>query len=81
MTRKKVDSKEFAYLLASLELSTTAGMLPSPCIGLCRVDTRTSLCVGCLRTVDEITTWGGASEDDKHLVWHALKQRYAASLT
>lgn len=28
----------------------------SPCIGICRLDER-GYCVGCLRTVDEITRW------------------------
>ncbi len=81
MIRKKVDPKELAYLPASIDLPTITGVLSSPCIGLCRMNTRMGLCVGCLRTLDEITTWGNASEDDKHLLWQALKLRYAASLS
>ncbi|MDO9217322.1 MAG: DUF1289 domain-containing protein, partial [Lacisediminimonas sp.] len=33
---------------------------PSPCIDICRMEQHTGLCVGCLRTIDEITAWGGA---------------------
>lgn len=30
---------------------------PSPCIKVCRLDRRGLLCVGCLRTTDEIAAW------------------------
>ena len=80
MSRKKFDQNEFGYLLASIDFSAETLVLPSPCIGICRIDARTDYCVGCLRTIDQITTWGGASEDDKRIIWQTLAQRYAASL-
>lgn len=81
MRRKKVDPAEFGRLLAGIDLAANAGALPSPCIGICRVDASTRFCVGCLRTIDEIATWGGASEGDKRSIWTALRQRYDASLS
>jgi predicted Fe-S protein YdhL (DUF1289 family) len=33
------------------------GMIASPCIGVCTLDQQTRLCVGCLRSEDEITAW------------------------
>ena len=29
----------------------------SPCIGVCELDLESDLCVGCLRTSQEIATW------------------------
>lgn len=81
MRSKKVDPAEFSQRLASINLEDNTDLLPSPCIGICRVDARTHFCVGCLRTIDEIATWGGASEGDKRLIWQALQQRYDASLS
>ena len=34
--------------------------VPSPCIGICRLDER-QLCVGCRRSMDEIAEWPRAS--------------------
>jgi hypothetical protein len=35
--------------------------VPSPCIDICRLDAR-GLCIGCRRTIEEITEWSRASE-------------------
>ena len=29
----------------------------SPCIGVCKLDIDSNICVGCLRTADEIANW------------------------
>ena len=29
----------------------------SPCIGVCSIDAKTNLCLGCLRSSDEIAIW------------------------
>ena len=31
--------------------------IPSPCIGVCRLDPANRTCIGCLRTADEIARW------------------------
>jgi uncharacterized protein len=36
----------------------------SPCIGICRLDSR-GYCEGCLRTGDEIARWRGMSEIER----------------
>jgi predicted Fe-S protein YdhL (DUF1289 family) len=51
--------------------------LPSPCIRICHMSTQTGLCVGCLRTMDEITCWANATDDVKRKVWAAIEQRKA----
>jgi hypothetical protein len=35
--------------------------VPSPCVDVCRLDTR-GLCIGCRRTIEEISEWSRASE-------------------
>jgi len=32
-------------------------MIQSPCINICKMDAASGLCVGCFRTIDEITLW------------------------
>ena len=36
----------------------------SPCIGVCRLDER-GFCMGCQRTVDEITRWRSMSDGER----------------
>ena len=52
--------------------------VPSPCINVCEMAPETGLCRGCLRTIDEIVAWGGASEDEKRAVWVEIRRREAA---
>ncbi|MDN4037172.1 DUF1289 domain-containing protein [Massilia sp. YIM B02443] len=52
--------------------------VPSPCINVCEMAPDTGLCRGCLRTIDEIVAWGGASEDEKRAVWTEIHRREAA---
>ena len=49
--------------------------VPSPCISLCEMVPQTGLCRGCMRTIDEIIGWSKASDDDKRIVWAAIRQR------
>jgi hypothetical protein len=37
------------------------------------------LCVGCLRTIDEIAGWAMAGDDDKRLILAAVAQRRTLS--
>lgn len=47
----------------------------SPCIGTCRLDSR-GLCVGCLRTGDEIGRWRAMSDAERlHLMEIVLPGR------
>jgi predicted Fe-S protein YdhL (DUF1289 family) len=50
----------------------------SPCIDVCRMDTNSGLCEGCLRTLDEIAGWAAATDDAKRLVLAAIAQRRAS---
>ena len=47
----------------------------SPCNELCLVDEDTGLCVGCLRTSDEIALWSKYTNEQKADVIEEIKNR------
>ncbi len=49
--------------------------LPSPCVGLCRMDAANRWCEGCLRSIDEIAGWSKMADREKLSVWTQLPQR------
>ncbi|MGO2241464.1 MAG: DUF1289 domain-containing protein [Halomonas sp.] len=53
---------------------TTAKVLPiSPCVQICHIESSTSVCEGCGRTLDEIACWGAMTEAEKAPVWERLE--------
>lgn len=57
--------------------AATAQPVPSPCVNVCRMDADAGLCVGCLRTLDEIAGWSRLDDTAKRHVWAALPERAA----
>ena len=53
---------------------------PSPCIGICRMDTAREFCTGCFRTLEEIGCWQMYSEADKQQIVAATAERRAANI-
>jgi predicted Fe-S protein YdhL (DUF1289 family) len=62
-------------LLEKASTIDAASRVPSPCLSICRMDATRELCEGCFRTLDEIATWGMASDEDKRAVWKLLVER------
>jgi len=54
-----------------------AGAVPSPCTSVCRMDAATGWCLGCARTIDEITAWATLGDEAKRAVWALLPARQA----
>jgi uncharacterized protein len=52
--------------------------LPSPCIGVCRLDAGRLLCEGCLRTTQEIARWPYADTTERLDILQALRERRRA---
>lgn len=52
--------------------------IPSPCVGVCAIDPAAQLCVGCFRSISEITAWRDASASEQHAVLARLPLRRAA---
>jgi uncharacterized protein len=54
-------------------------VIPSPCIGVCRLDRESGLCEGCLRTAGEIAAWPYASEAEQLAIVRNLRERRRAA--
>lgn len=52
--------------------------LPSPCVGVCRLDRASNLCEGCLRTPHEIARWPFAEPGEKLGILERLRERRRA---
>lgn len=55
------------------------GLVPSPCVSVCRMNAATGWCEGCHRTLEEIAAWSTMSELDKRAVWKRLSARRQAA--
>ena len=55
-----------------------ASRVSSPCTDVCRIDVVSGWCEGCLRTLDEIATWGALDDGAKREVWKQLPGRRRA---
>lgn len=53
----------------------TSVHVPSPCIGVCRMDRADRWCVGCLRSREEIGQWGRMTDREKRALWADITQR------
>ncbi|MDT8992937.1 DUF1289 domain-containing protein [Curvibacter sp. APW13] len=49
--------------------------MPSPCVSVCRMDERSGLCQGCLRTIDEIRAWSTSDDATRRQIWTTIEQR------
>ncbi len=81
MSRPDVSSHVLTQLRSTAEqvaASPAGATIASPCVSVCRMDAGSGLCEGCLRTLDEITQWGRASDSAKRTMWRTLGERAAA---
>jgi len=69
----------------SFRARTSDDDVASPCISVCKMDPKMGdtamraqggLCVGCLRTMDEIIAWGGADAETRRTILTALGARH-----
>ena len=49
----------------------------SPCVRICNVDARADICIGCFRTLDEISCWTRYSEGERTAINEKLPARRA----
>jgi predicted Fe-S protein YdhL (DUF1289 family) len=61
------------------EQAVAAPPVPTPCIGVCKMDEASGLCTGCARTGDEVAAWQDAGADYKLRVWRDLPARRAGA--
>ena len=51
--------------------------IPSPCVRVCRMDLDADVCIGCMRTLDEISFWTRMSGPERATVLDQLAARRA----
>jgi uncharacterized protein len=51
--------------------------MESPCNKVCAIDEPTGWCLGCGRTLDEITEWASATPERRAAIWRQLDARLA----
>jgi len=49
--------------------------LETPCVNICLIDSDSGLCVGCGRTIDEISRWGMMSAPERRKIMARLPAR------
>lgn len=49
----------------------------SPCVNICVMHPYEGICVGCLRDLNEIASWGMLSPDERRHIMAALPERKA----
>ena len=49
--------------------------IESPCIKVCDIHPETRLCTGCLRSIDEITSWSRMTPAERRGIMAALPSR------
>jgi predicted Fe-S protein YdhL (DUF1289 family) len=53
----------------------------TPCVKICVVDPLSGLCIGCGRTVAEISLWPEMTDEQRRAVMSGLSERTAATRT
>ena len=49
--------------------------IESPCIKLCSIHPQERICIGCLRSMEEIGTWSQLSAEDRRTIMAELPSR------
>lgn len=62
-------------------LSAIEPHVPSPCVGVCRMDEADRRCVGCLRSREEIGQWSQMTHREKLALWADITQHRTARAT
>lgn len=50
----------------------------SPCTGICRISGTGGYCIGCFRTIDEITSWPHLGRKEKEKIYSEIEKRKKA---
>ncbi len=53
-------------------------MIESPCVNICTLDARSGLCLGCGRSIDEISRWGSMDAAERARIMDELPSRLSA---
>ncbi len=48
--------------------------METPCVNICTIDPQSRLCVGCLRSIDEIARWSAMTSSERRRIMDALAE-------
>ena len=48
-------------------------MVKSPCVAVCKIDYESGYCIGCKRTIEEITNWSTMNDSNKKKILIRVK--------
>ena len=48
-------------------------MIKSPCVDICKIDQESKVCLGCNRTIEEITNWSSLNDSEKKKILTKVK--------
>jgi predicted Fe-S protein YdhL (DUF1289 family) len=54
---------------------TSTPTIPSPCVGVCQINRENGYCLGCWRTIKELTSWARLDNDTRISLVEDLRQR------
>lgn len=49
-------------------------MIESPCVAVCKIDHESGYCIGCNRTIEEITNWSSFNDIQKKKILMKVKK-------
>lgn len=61
--------------MPDIEDAATPAFARSPCIDVCRMHRTLDVCIGCFRTLEEISAWSSMSVEEKQAVLAELPAR------
>jgi len=50
-------------------------MIQSPCINICKLDAKSEFCVGCFRTLAEISVWSRTDDAQRRRILNEVERR------
>ena len=50
-------------------------MIKSPCVNVCKIDYESGYCIGCNRTIEEITNWSVFKDSQKRKILKKVKSK------
>ncbi|MBV9113559.1 MAG: DUF1289 domain-containing protein [Hyphomicrobiales bacterium] len=50
-------------------------LIETPCLGICLISPQDGMCVGCARTVDEISRWSAMDAAERRAIMDGLPDR------
>ncbi len=61
-----------------MNVQTKTVPIPSPCTGICTMDSTLGWCLGCGRTSEEVAEWASSDDERRSAIWAVLPERVAA---